>query len=111
MYQDNVLQNVVRPLKSGKNVSRQAVLSATITGDVYYASVTIPDTATVVRVYSDLALRLALSETPALASTATFVVGAILNATEWGTFALANGLTRTLQMTAASTATITMDLY
>ena len=111
MYSDNVLQNVTRRLKTSGNTSMQHTLNTTIAGAIYFKSVNIPDTASVVRIYSNVAARIALSEAPVAISTASFVVGSVLNASEWGTFALDNGLSRTLQMTSAGTATITMDLY
>jgi hypothetical protein len=111
MYADNVLQAVTRDLATSGNTSMQWTMAVTIAGSIYFKSVTLPDTASVLRVYSNAAIRLALSEQPVAISTATFVVGSVLNASEWGVFALANGLSRTLQMTSAGTATITMDLY
>jgi hypothetical protein len=111
MYQENIVGNTTRRLKTSNNTSMQHLMATTIAGAIYFKSIDIPDTASVARIYSNAALRVALTEQPVAISTASFVVGSVLNASEWGTFALDNGLSRTLQMTSAGTATITIDLY
>jgi hypothetical protein len=110
MFQDNVLTNVTRDLKTGLNLSMQAVLATSASG-IYAITVTIPDTVSSLRTYSSLAHRIAFAETPAAISTASFVVGAIVNASEWSSFGLANGLTRTVQITTASTGNVFLDVY
>jgi hypothetical protein len=111
MYSDNVLQNVTRNLKAGLNVSMQAVLNATIAGVLYFKSIALPDTASTVRIYSNAALRAGESEQPLAISTAAFVIGAIINASEWATFAIDPGVSRTLQLICTSTATVSIELF
>jgi hypothetical protein len=89
----------------------QANLDTTVAGAIYLKSITLPDTVAVIRAYSDKAIRVAVSETPVAINTATFVIGSILNASEWVTFAVCPCLTRTLQMTCASTANVTLEIY
>jgi hypothetical protein len=113
MFQDTVLQNVVRQLKTGQNKSMQCIINATLTaGGVVCKVITLPDTAQVVRIYSNAALRAALTELPvSIATTATFVIGSVINASEWVTFTLDNGLTRTLQLSTSATANVTIEIY
>jgi hypothetical protein len=113
MYSDNVLSNVTfRQLKTGLNKSMQAVLNATVTaGGLYLTTVSIPDTATEARIYPSQAIRVAFGETPLTISTATFVIGSIINASEWATFSFDNGLSRTLQIGSVSSVTsVLIDL-
>lgn len=111
MYADNVLSNAVRQMATGQNKSMQSVLDSTITG-IRRKIISIPDGVSVLRLYSDQIIRVALSEIPDLISTATFGIGSICNASEWTTFVLANGLTRTLQIvTAATMGNVMIELY
>lgn len=110
MYLDTVLKNVVRQLKSGQNVSTQAMLNVTVAGALYFISIAIPDTASVARIYSNVACRVCLSQQPLAIATTTFAVGAILNVSEWGTFALDNGIARTLQLASTATGIANIDL-
>ena len=110
MYLDNVLQNITRNLKTGENKSIQAAMDTTVVGAFYFKSITLPDNAVMIRTYSGTAHRVALSEAPVTLSSSAFVVGAIVNASEWGTFALDNGIGRTLQLTSATTCTIAVEL-
>ena len=113
MYADSVLSNVIRQLKTGQNLCMQVTLDATLAPAGAVAKViSIPNTASIVRIYPTQKVMVGLTELPgAAATTATFVVGSLVKASEWATFALDIGLSRTLQLTTASTAVVDIEIY
>lgn len=105
MYADNVLQNTIRQLKKGDGRSIQYQMGATL------VSLTLPDDIQMLRIYPSARIQVCLNEAPAsVLNTATFAAGLIVNASEWGTFALDNGLSRTLQMSTNGTALLYIDI-
>jgi hypothetical protein len=112
MDQGNVLQNMVRPLDTGRNKFMQVVLDSTLTaGGVVCKVISIPDGFGMARIYPTAQVRVAFGELPAAITTATFIIGSIVNAAEWGTFALDNGTSRTLQIATASTSVVNIEIY
>jgi hypothetical protein len=110
MYGDTVLTNVARNLKTGLNLSMQANIASTLSASVYGMSVNIPDKAQVLRIYAAQALRVGFGETPVTLSTAAFVIGAVLNASEWGIFGLDNGVSRTATITCSTQVNVTLEV-
>lgn len=112
MYQDTLLQSLAITAAQGKLQTCQDVLSVTtaLSGGLSYKSLAIPDWAHGFRMYPNAAIRFAIGEMPVF-TTATFVLGAHANASEWTTKYLADGASRTLQMVTLATATVTVEVF
>jgi len=111
MFSDTVLNTLAITARESKLQSQQATLQTTILGQGWY-SFSIPDWANAFRAYPSAAARFAINAAPLAISTATFVLGGVLDATTWTTKVLGEGTSRTLQVTTAATATtVIVEVY
>ena len=96
-----------------KNVSRQAVINATLStsGGIYAMSISVPDGIQTAALYPSTAMKVAFGELPAAISTAAFTAGDYMVASTWYTYALDNGLSRTLQLLTVASGNVFIDLY
>jgi hypothetical protein len=113
MYADNAVSNTIRSLKTSKNVHRQIVINSTLatSGGEYAMSIAIPDDLQAAAIYPSTAMKVGFGELPANISTAAFTAGDYMIASAWHTYALNNGLSRTLQFVTAASGTINLVLY
>jgi hypothetical protein len=112
MYAENVLSNLAITAAEGKLASMQFTVMTTATGACVVKEFTLPDWAHAFRIYATAATRYAVNEAPVAASTTTFVVGGILDATTWVTKTIPEGTSRTVQaLTSATGVTVTVEVF
>ena len=112
MYQDNVLSNLAITAGAGRLKSMQKVNLATTAGAFDVVSFDIPDWANAFRIHASTAVRYAVSEAPVAISTASFVVGGVLDAGTWVTKSIGPGSSRTVQCLAGATGVaVTMEVF
>lgn len=110
MYSDTVLNSLAITAVQGGLYTCQNVLSVTtaLSGGLSTQAYTFPTGTKIVRLYPNAAIRYAIGEMP-VTSTATFVVGAIANASEWKTIYIDPNKSTTMQATTVATCTLIVE--